>query len=415
MFSFLFHLFSHFKYSQLFYLWAFIAVSVCNSLFTSESTFPLLTIFFNYFYKLFFIIAVFFFPFYLIQKNQITLYFDKYIILFFLYIISALLSLFLNTPAINTYNMLISLFLPLFLSFLFIQTADNKSVEKIFLAFLLFGILNSFLSIGSLISSGFYLIKDHSAIFADRNLYCRFLCIIFAFVTAKYLHNIKSKSLFRWELFVMILVFIQIFYLLSRSGYVLLLVMLLIIIADIKSRKIKLILFFITLVFISLFSYMVIKRITLDKMAVADYSDLHRVNLIYAGIEMIKLSPIIGIGYGQSQVQYKDFMVKELPGIEGVKTIHNCYISIFAEQGIIGLIIFLLLNGGLLFSQYKIIWKYRNSDSYLHLACFSSLLTFMIQGTVYHSFENEGVYWLIVAANIINIREYSKKAVSKNA
>ncbi|NLD93313.1 MAG: hypothetical protein GX639_11675 [Fibrobacter sp.] len=302
---------------------------------------------------------------------------------------------------------------PAVITLLLIQTADNKFIENIFISFIIFGAFNSILSFSSFILSGFNLQIDHSVIFADKNLYARFLCIIFAFAAVRYFFDSERFKIWRWELFVVTLVPIQLIYLISRSGYILFIVTIFIIIIKLKSVRLKRLFIVTTVLLLGVFSVMVAKRMANEKMAVADYSDLHRINLLHAGIKMIAAHPVIGVGYGQAQEKYKQYMVKGLPGLEGITAIHNCYVNVCAEQGIIGLIIFLLLNGGLLYKQYKIIWKERKPESNINLICFISLLMFMIQGVVYHSFDYEGVYWIIIAVNILSIRNSKNGLVVK--
>ncbi len=413
MIFYILHICNKIKYKYAYFVWAFITVAVCNSLFTSTKDYVFLNYFFFYLYRLLFVLISILFPVYLIKQSKIYLYYDKYIILIILYIVSALVSILFNFSTSSGIHTFILMLYPSIITLLLIQTADNKFIENIFISFVIFGLFNSILSIGSFIISGFSLHDDHSVIFADQNLYARFLCIIFAFAAVRYFSEFERFKIWRWELLVVILVPIQLIYLISRSGYILFIVAIFVILLNLKSVRLKQIFIVTTVLLLGVFSVMVAKRIANQKMAVADYSDLHRINLLHAGIKMIAAHPVIGVGYGQAQVKYKQFMVKGLPGLEGVTAIHNCYVNVCAEQGFIGLIIFLLLNGGLLYKQYKIIWKERKPESNTNLICFISLLMFMLQGIVYHSFDYEGVYWIIVAVNILSIRNSKNGLIVK--
>lgn len=67
---------------------------------------------------------------------------------------------------------------------------------------------------------------------------------------------------------------------------------------------------------------------------------IRRWRLWIAGVEMIKNSPIFGVGLGNFNVLYPAYKIDIA---EEVYYAHNLYLQLFAEQGIIGIISFILL------------------------------------------------------------------------
>lgn len=142
-----------------------------------------------------------------------------------------------------------------------------------------------------------------------------------------------------------------------------------------------------------------------DYMDIKNSSDLARIAVLKAGINMIKKSPVYGIGYGMSRYRFNEFQDKSQIGLMEVSTIHNIYVCIFAEQGIIGLFFYLFFNFSLLFLLYKKIKKTNNfTTTQEELFCFISLSTFLIHGIIYHEFNGEGIYWITIAMCIIILR-----------
>jgi O-antigen ligase len=120
---------------------------------------------------------------------------------------------------------------------------------------------------------------------------------------------------------------------------------------------------------------------------------------------MILQHPLKGVGYGLSSPRFHEFEDKHQAGLADVTTIHNGYIAVFAEQGIFGFTIYLILNFGLLFELFRKAKKEEDpARRATVIACFISLAVFMIHILVYHSIDCEGVYWTVVAMGIIALK-----------
>lgn len=405
MVYYLFYIASKVKYSYLFLLWSFFLVVFSNSAFTIGAVDKTLVVLSRLFYHCLVFLIIILFPFNMIKRKKISLWMNKYIILIFLYIGSAVFSIIINFRSVEMNSAifnLIAMVRPAMISVMALQTMTRDDIEKVFYSFFLFALFNSVLGLIHGFVYGPFWEKDHSAIFADRNLYARFLIIVFSFLLAQYLKKLPVKKI-SWELIFIIFFFLVITIQLSRAGYLLLLVAIFYIVFNNNNKKLKYFLLLLSMLIIPVFSYMILLRIDTEKMNVVNYSDLGRAALLKAGLNMIVSKPVFGIGYGMSKSSFKDYMDKSLPGIDNLTTIHNCYVNVFAEQGIIGLIIFLTLNFGILIKQRKIIINNSFEKTYLNVACSSSLLIFLIHGLVYHPFDYEGSYWMVICLNIISM------------
>ena len=103
-------------------------------------------------------------------------------------------------------------------------------------------------------------------------------------------------------------------------------------------------------------------------------------------INMIEDHPILGIGLGQFKSVYNkkyksEQTVKVEPG--NVFHAHNNTLTILAETGIIGVIVFWYMFGSFLFYSCK---EWRRSKDYSALILFSITLTLMLQGITDNSF-----------------------------
>lgn len=89
-------------------------------------------------------------------------------------------------------------------------------------------------------------------------------------------------------------------------------------------------------------------KMTTDEYGQLDKSNTGRLVVWQQSLELFNKSPVIGVGYGV--FQYLGFNLKDT---------HNIYLKILAEQGLVGLFIFLLLLFILFFQGLKLL---KNSD-----------------------------------------------------
>lgn len=131
-------------------------------------------------------------------------------------------------------------------------------------------------------------------------------------------------------------------------------------------------------------------------------STKRRLDLIYAGLRMIKDKPVFGVGVGQ----YRNQSVRYEPALDPPGVAHNMYLEITAELGIPAFMFFI---GIIIFSLRDLIrirrWavSVRNYDlALLTLCIFVSLLGFTVAGT-FLSGQNTKIFWVLIF-NLISIK-----------
>ena len=250
---------------------------------------------------------------------------------------------------------------------------------------------------------------DRSGLFVDQNKYGKLLVVAHAFF---FIHFFTSKSQLRKIIIFLILaiIFVNVLMISSRGTYVLYFFATAIIIWQTKSIKI-ITLGILAMLFVgALFGYMTMRKITERKMDIVNNSDIGRISTNITGLRMWREHPVIGIGYATSRYRYKEFEDKNAIAFLGMYTIHNIYVAQLAETGIIGFLLFGLFNGILIM---KLITRYKSNgklykDKY-SLFYISAIVTYLLHGLVYHTFEYEGYYWFILAAALLYLKEDDKK------
>lgn len=252
-----------------------------------------------------------------------------------------------------------------------------------------------------------------SSHFHDRNLFSRFQVIAYSFLLIDWL--IKSRKLFDFRIVLMALILGSIVHQQSRSGLLMFIISTGFILFHTKNKRIIISGLVIGTFVVTLIAAPVIYRLKYTQEAVANYSDFGRISTMVAGVNMIKDKPITGIGYFRSLHEFKNYQEKSLIGFKGMSTIHNIYVSIWAELGIIGLLLFLYLNIGLFIKLYKKIWQKGVSFNELGNEVFYSLvlLLYLFHGLVYHSFDYEAFYWYYLVFGIIVIMNPDPKILKQ--
>lgn len=388
--------------------YAFLCTIVTHSMLANQ-TFPAIgniTYYFHYLLTFSFLAGV---CLNILLYKDFKIYIDKYIILILLYMVSAAISIFLNRSSIDMSLALVQLrvtIFPFIASFAFVQTLNSRHIKTVGNIFIIFAIINIIISFFEIRINLEYPTMSHiSGFFTDRNLLARFLVIVNSFVLINYFSQ-DNKKILDVKLLFSLLILISVTLLYSRSGYIMYIAATFFVIWQTKNKLLRLYGLIIGILIVVLFSAMTYKRVTIEKMNVMNKSDLARISVVKAGINMIKYNPITGVGYGMAKERFNEFEDKSLPGIPIVQTIHNIYINVFAEQGIVGLILYLLFNFGLLYKLSVVISRTNNfKETKNELFCFISLGIFMLHGMVYHTLDYEGLYWVIIALCIITLRD----------
>lgn len=344
----------------------------------------------------------------LLYKNS-CIYLDKHILFMCCFILSAAFSLFLNKSSSSFPDALYEYHLTLIgfvYSLVVIQTLRFNYIKTIGALFILTAMVNIFIS--------FVLLKLHwderttahiSAFFSDRNMFTRFLVVTNTFLLIRFFSQ-KTKKILSLTFLSIFLIFICVTFMYSRGGYILYFLSVGYIIWLTKNNTIRKFGVLFGILMTILFAAMIYQRVQKDLMTVKNSSDLARVSALRAGFNMIKHKPLSGVGYAMSRFKYTEYEDKSLPGLTGMHTIHNVYVNIFAEQGIVGLSFYLLFNFGLLYALFKEMADHKNiKEIQNELFCFISLATYLLHGLVYHTFDSDAIYWIIIALSIITLKE----------
>lgn len=114
-----------------------------------------------------------------------------------------------------------------------------------------------------------------------------------------------------------------------------------------------------------------------------DVSSMERIYRWIAGARMIVDRPLMGVGPGNFYPYYKKYAVSSfetwVSGNEEHSTVHNYFLLLWIEQGIVGLLIFLLLSAVIFITGERIFHKQRNKKSAsLVMTCLIALMSIYV-------------------------------------
>lgn len=170
-------------------------------------------------------------------------------------------------------------------------------------------------------------------------------------------------------------------------------------IAFIKFKKIRfkiITLFLLFIVFCSLFTALLWPEVSARFLSISSQEQAVTLRLYYNDIALsiIKEKPLLGLGLGNfvwhlfDNYQLKEFWLYQ--------PVHNLYLLIAVEIGIIGLIVFLIFLGKILFKRLKQIFKQS-----IVLIFFCLLLAFLALSMIDHYFwtiqQSRLIFWLFLA------------------
>ena len=101
-----------------------------------------------------------------------------------------------------------------------------------------------------------------------------------------------------------------------------------------------------------------------------EHSMFVRLMLFSVGIQLIKNNPIFGVGIGNA----KYLSIKYLPMFENMKHLHNTYLDIGSENGLIMLAIFLYILFSILWKSYKCYLRKEDDFCYYFSVAFFILI-----------------------------------------
>lgn len=288
------------------------------------------------------------------------------------------------------------------LSFMYAFSEDD--LKKVITGIAVFGLAATFFAFAVFLAGGLGVETPFpiSGLFTDRNGFGRYLSIVNAFFLIEILSATGKKQRIIHGA-ILLIIFLGILIQNSRSGYIVYLVSSSIIILASGSKPAKKIgIFFLPFV-IGLFGYFLFVRVYSEKMNIANYSDLCRIYVFKSGTNMIKEHPIKGIGFRMSEANIHKYADKNIPGLSYIKTIHNWYVTAWAEEGIAGLLVFCWLSFGLMWETFM---RFRQSGflrGKYSLFAFTALLILMIDAIVLPEYDYESIYWIIIAIGGVSL------------
>jgi putative inorganic carbon (hco3(-)) transporter len=141
-----------------------------------------------------------------------------------------------------------------------------------------------------------------------------------------------------------------------------------------------------------------------------------RITLWKTGWMMFKENPILGVGQGNYMVRYKEYVTKypELDFGVDAYSVHNSYLKIMAETGVLGIVSFLAIYVYLLLGLLK--GMFMKSNHHLTRLLSAALvlggITFMLQNVTNNLFfipQINVLFWLVVGLIINVIYSYNEK------
>lgn len=252
-----------------------------------------------------------------------------------------------------------------------------------------------------------------SSIFYDPNIFSRFILIGLFFIIAHLVY--AKKYIIKKNILISLVCFglICLVFTFSRSGYATFLLGLIVLTIFSKNRKIKVgVVLSAIVIGILSFSFLNIQRNFSEMGSLIEPSSFNRLQLLFAGVDIIMDNWLLGIGY----TNFPSFYVKNY--VEGLFnmtlfnyemlgyaiSIHNWFVEVWAEQGIIGLISFVTIFV-LLLKKIKKLIELTSSDTHKSLLIGSYLMIclFLFHGLFYHTFISQFYFWVMLGVVFVFI------------
>ncbi len=330
-----------------------------------------------------------------------------------LYILTAILSsiyafLFIEIDTAKVITSLFTLPLLLTIAYLFPFYFDKKNdYELLFkgiiysLAFVsVYGILQYFLGLATL-TPGFRI----SSVFHDPNIFSRYILIGSFFVISHLLFS-KKHIISKTSLIIILIISLGCLFLtFSRSGYATFFIVLIIFLFFHQNKKLKYIIIPpIILISIAAFIFLYSQRVFVGD-SIIEESSFNRIQLIFAGLDMISNNWFTGIGYTNFPFIYSENYVVgvfqmslyQYEMLGGAVSIHNWFVEVWAELGIFGLIAFLWFFIVLLKKIKRAVVKTSDEKvKSLLVGSYMMILIFLLHGFFYHTFISQFFFWIML-------------------
>jgi len=157
------------------------------------------------------------------------------------------------------------------------------------------------------------------------------------------------------------------------------------------------------------FSIMVFLRMQTRELGSTVLSDMTRLSLNMAAFNMIKEHFWFGVGYENARYLIRDYTHPDYPIVsQGIVSIHNVYIKLFAELGVIGVGLFTAFGVLLLKDIYQNIKNSTQTVRPLFLFLLVLHISYVVHGMVYHYYFHYHVFWILTIVTLLALRYKGK-------
>lgn len=307
----------------------------------------------------------------LIISRDISFLREDFVKLVFVFIIYILLSSIWAYNVLNVFDEFVGHVLPFVVMFISIITIvkEEKQIKNILLIFIGTNIVNSIYSL--------YLSTKVARVEGFTHSPNRLADIFLMFIILNISILLFEKKV-KWKLLGLISTLLGVGGIIvtySRGGWLSLLAAIFIV-ALLRSKKVVLI-FMIILLIIPLFMPDAVMNRFKSITDLNESSNRGRILIWKAGINMVKDHPILGVGWHNVKHIYKDYKLHSHDTI--YVQLHNVYLHILAELGIIGLFIFLVLITQLIKISIQLLRKQKLS---ITIAFMGILVGMLVHGLV---------------------------------
>jgi len=250
------------------------------------------------------------------------------------------------------------------------------------------------------------LISRISATFQNQNNFSAYLVPILLLVTSL-VFSPQLKKQFRFILFFLwSLLGVCLIFTFTRSawlGFLIGLVLMLFL-----SRKIKIAIPLICVFIIILISIPALRqRLTYTFQPGGDEA---RLALSYSALEMIKENPLLGKGLGTFMDHFPKYPASKALIKHGGYYAHNCFLQIWAEIGLFGLLSFLLFIGAVLYKGIRIFWgnQLPGQSQAVLLGLICAIFGFLVHSffdTQLYSLQLSALFWFLLGITASFARE----------
>lgn len=132
-----------------------------------------------------------------------------------------------------------------------------------------------------------------------------------------------------------------------------------------------------------------------------DPSHQIRAGLIVNGMNMIKSSPVFGLGDGNSHYQYDKYKIRDT---EGITRIHTQLITLTAEYGFLGLALFIFFVGAVLSDMLQRLKLLKNKEKILQYALIGIFAGLLLNAQFNGNFFQESYVWLVMGLCLLPVK-----------